>query len=171
LIEVGSQFWGGEKLIVPTAAGLHLTDLRHLGPARVSAGSARHEAAVARLAAQMERDGRPVLSEREIHARERLEGRRLFSLEVEGGRRLHRCDLMEVGVEGQPPAAIEVELTAKGSERLDRLLRSWRRAVAQRRFSRVVYRCPSATRGHVQRAVERTRTAEFIEVEELQRGA
>lgn len=167
LIEVGSQFWGGERLIVPTAAGVRLSGFGHLGPARFSGSSARHEAAVARLAAQMERQGRRVLSEREVIARERVEGRRLFSLEVEGGRRFHRCDLLGTGEEARAPEAIEVELTAKGTERLDLLMRSWRRAVAQGRFSRVVYRCPASTRGPVERAVERTGTAEFVRIEEL----
>lgn len=167
MIEVGSQFWADERLIVPTAAGLRLSGFQHLGPARISASNARHEAAVARLAAQMERQGRRVLSEREIIARERVEGQRLLSLEIEGGRRLHRCDLLGAGEEAGAPEAIEVELTAKGSERLDLLMRSWRRAVARGRFSRVVYRCPPATRGPVQRAVERTGTAEFVRIEEL----
>jgi hypothetical protein len=167
LIEVGSQFWGAERLIVPTAAGLRLSGFQHLGRARFSASSARHEAAVAGLAAQMERQGRQVLSEREIIARERIEGRRLFSVEVEGGRRLHRCDLLGTEEGVGAPEAIEVELTAKGTERLDLLLRSWRRAIGQGRFSGVVYRCPTTTRGLVQRAVERTRTSEFVRVEEL----
>lgn len=168
LIEVGSEFWGAERLIVPTAAGLRLSGYPHLGPVRISAGGTRHEAAVALLAAQMEREGRALLSEREMVARERLEGRRLFSLDVEGGRRHHRCDLLLLGQEeSDPPEAIEVELTAKGSERLDQLMRSWRRGVGAGRFSGVVYRCPPCTRKVVERSVERTATSRFVRVEEL----
>jgi hypothetical protein len=60
-----------------------------------------------------------VLSEREIEARERAEGSRVFSVECRSGR-FHRPDLI---VLGDPPEAIEVELTDKKSvRRLDELL-------------------------------------------------
>jgi hypothetical protein len=167
LIEVGSAFWDAERLIVPTAAGLRLSGYRHLGAARTSPASATHEASVARLAAQMERAGARLLSEREVLACERAEGRRVYSLKIEGGRRLHRCDLIAAGADGGPPAAIEVELSVKGPERLDLILRSWRRAVAEGRFRGVVYRCSGRSLGGVRRAVERTATAGFVRVEEL----
>lgn len=167
LIEVGSEFWGAERLIVPTAAGLRLSGYRHLGAARVSSASATHEARVARLAAQMERAGVRLLSEREVLAREREEGRRLYSLKVEGGRRLHRCDLIAEAGDGVPPEAIEVELSLKGPERLDLILRSWRRAVGEGRFGGVLYRCSERTLGGVRRAVERTATGSYVRVEEL----
>lgn len=167
LIEVGSEFWGAERLIVPTAAGLRLSGFRHLGAARLSAASATHEVEVARLAAQMERAGARLLSEREILACERAEGRRLYSLKLEGGRRLHRCDLIAASADGGPPEAIEVELSLKSPERLDLILRSWRRAVAEGRFCGVVYRCSGRALGGVRRAVERTVTAGFVRVEGL----
>jgi len=167
LIEVGSEFWGAERLIVPTAAGLRLSGYRHLGAASISGASADHESRVARLAAQMERAGTRLLSEREILAREREEGRRLYSLKIEDGRRLHRCDLIAVDVDGGPPEAVEVELTLKGSARLDLILRSWRRAVAEGRFRGVVYRCSGQALGGVRRAVERTATGSYVRVEEL----
>jgi hypothetical protein len=167
LIEVGSEFWGAERLIVPTAAGLRLSGYRHLGAARISAASAAHEAMVSRLAAQMERAGLRLLSEREVMACEREEGRRLYSLAIEGGRRLHRCDLIAASADGGPPEAIEVELSLKGPERLDLILRSWRRAVAEGRFRGVVYRCSDRTLDGVRRAVERTATTSYVRVEGL----
>jgi hypothetical protein len=167
LIEVGSEFWGAERLIVPTAAGLRLSGYRHLGAARVSGASATHEARVARLAAQMERAGARLLSEREVMACEREEGRRLYSLKIEGGRRLHRCDLIAAVGNSGPPEAIEVELSLKGPERLDLILRSWRRAVAEGRFCGVVYHCSPRVIAGVSRAVERTATGSYVRVEEL----
>ena len=167
LIEVGSEFWGAERMIVPTAAGLRLSGYRHLGVPRASGAGATHEAAVAKLAAQMESAGTRLLSEREALAREREEGRRIYSVAIEGGRRLHRCDLIAESVDGGPPEAIEVELSVKGPARLDLILRSWRRAVADGRFGVVVYRCsPRAFEG-VGRAVERTATGSYVRVEEL----
>ncbi len=167
LIEVGSEFWGAERLIVPTAAGLRLSGYRHLGAARAAGASATHEAAVARLAAQMESTGARLLSEREALAHERGKGRRVYSLKIEGGRRLHRCDLIAEASDGGPPEAIEVELSVKGSARLDLILRSWRRAIAEGRFRGVVYHCsPRAFEG-VGRAVERTATGAYVGVEAL----
>lgn len=167
LIEVGSEFWGAERLIVPTAAGLRLSGYRHLGAARISSASATHEARVARLAAQMESEGARLLSEREVMAYERAEGRRLYSLKIEGGRRLHRCDLIAEAEDGGPPVAIEVELSLKGASRLDLILRSWRRAVAEGRFCGVLYRCSPRAFDGVRRAVERTATGSYVRVEEL----
>jgi hypothetical protein len=167
LIEVGSEFWGAERLIVPTAAGLRLSGYRHLGAARVSGASATHEAAVARVAAQMEREGVRLLSEREALACERAEGRGVYSVKVEGGRRLHRCDLIAGAGDGATPEAIEVELSLKGPARLDLILRSWRRAVAEGRFRGVVYRCSSGAVGGVRRAIKRTATGNYVRVEEL----
>ena len=69
----------------------------------------------------------------------------LLSAEL-GAKRFHRADLLRVGADGEPPEAIEVELTAKGQARLDELLRAWRWAVAEQRLRRVVYRCPPRIR-------------------------
>jgi hypothetical protein len=115
----------------------------------------------------MERGGARLLSERELSAREREEGRRLYSLKIDGGRRLHRCDLIATVGDGAAPEAIEVELHLKGAERLDLILRSWRRAVAEGRFGGVVYHCSPRALAGVKRAVERTATGGHIRVEEL----
>jgi hypothetical protein len=165
LIEVRCGVWGEGKLLACTRAGLALCGRGDLRPARFSLATVRHESAVAEVAAEMERQGARTLSEREIVAREREEGTRMLSAEL-GARRFHRADLLRVR-DGEPPEAIEVELTVKGAVRLEELLRAWRRAVAERRLSRVTYRCPPHTRSVLERAVERTSTQVAIAVEEL----
>lgn len=166
LVEVRCGVWGEGRLVAATRAGLALCGRGELRPARFSLATVRHETTVAELAAQIERAGERTLSEREIAARERASGERVFSAEL-GARRFHRADLLRVGAGGEPPVAIEVELTAKGQVRLDELLRAWRWAVAEQRLSRVVYRCPPRVRGVVERAVERTRVGSAVTVEGL----
>lgn len=165
LVDVRSGVWGAGKLVSCTKRGLVLSGRRDLSPARFSLASVGHESAVAELAALFERDGDRLLSEREIVAREREEGERRFSAKLESGR-FHRADLVRTDEDGLPEA-IEVELTPKGADRLDHLLRAWRRAVAERRLSRVSYLCPPRTRSMVERAVQRTRTEVAIEVRDL----
>ena len=166
LVEVRCGVWGEGKLVAATRAGLALCGRGELRPARFSLATVRHETTVAELAAQMERRGEQTLSEREIAARERESGERVFSAELKG-ERFHRADLLRVGSDGEPPEAIEVELTAKGQSRLDELLRAWRWAVSDRRVSRVVYRCPPRIRPVVQRGVERTHAHSAVVVEAL----
>lgn len=165
LIEVRCGVWGEGKLIACTRSGLALCGHGDLRPARFSPATVRHEVAVAELAATIESRGARTLSEREIGAREREEGARHLSAELGSGR-FHRADLLRVHDDGLPEA-IEVELTAKGTARLDQILRAWRRAVGERRLSRVTYRCPPHTRSVLERAVERTSTQAAILVEEL----
>lgn len=167
LIEVLAPVGDSGKLLICTPAGLRAAGRGDLRRAKLSFAAVRHESAVALLAARMERGGERTLSEREILARERAEGRRVLSAALSNGR-FHRADLIRVGSDGEPGEAIEVELTTKGANRLDALLRAWRRAVAERRVSGVVYRCAPRTRPFVERAVERTRTAGAVAVEELQ---
>lgn len=166
LIEVRCGVWGEGKLAAGTRAGLDLCGRGELRPARFSLASVRHETTVAEIAAAMERGGERILSEREIVAREREHDARVLSAEL-SGRRFHRADLLRLGRDGEPPEAIEVELTAKGKDRLDELLRAWRWAVGEQRLSRVTYRCPPRIRALVERAVERTQTAAAVAVEEL----
>lgn len=166
LVEVRCGVWGEGKLVACTRAGLALCGRGELRPARFSLATVRHESTVAEIAAALERSGERVLSEREIVAREREQGRRVLSAEL-GGERFHRADLLRVGEGGEPPEAIEVELTAKGQARLDELLRGWRWAVAERRLSSVTYRCPPRIRPVLERAVERTGTEAAVAVEGL----
>jgi hypothetical protein len=166
LIVVSTAYGSGERLALCSAAGLRACGRGELRAARASPGAVRHEAAVARLAALLERGGESILSEREILARERAEGKRAFSAMLAGGR-YHRADMVRVDERGGPGEAIEVELTTKGAARLDELLRAWRRAVAERRLTRVVYRCAPRTRPYVEQSIARTRTQEAISVQEL----
>jgi hypothetical protein len=165
LLEVRCGVWGEGKLVAATRAGLRLCGRGELRPPRFRLEAIGHESAVAELAARLERDGERLLSEREILAQERTSGERSFSARLDGGR-FHRADLLRTREDGLPEA-IEVELTAKGAARLDRLLRAWRRSVLDRRLARVVYRCPPRTRDVVERAIERTRTGSAIAVEAL----
>jgi hypothetical protein len=72
---------------------------------RGSPGTVRHSSIAARVGAQLEREGRRILSEREIFARERVEGKRIFSAECRSGR-YHRPDLVLLG---ETAEAIELE--------------------------------------------------------------
>ncbi len=166
LIEVRGLIVEEPKLIAATAAGLRLAGHEHLGCARFSLNTARHDAASAMLAARLERQGLVVLSEREIAVREQGQSTRPLSAPLPDGR-FHRCDLIAFDGEDAAPIAIEVELTRKKAERLDQLLRAWRRAVGRGRFRRVVYFCPEAMYPVVVRAVERTRTDKAVKVREL----
>jgi hypothetical protein len=165
LIEVRTGIGGEAKLLACTRDGLRVSGHGELHMARFSLASVGHESAVAKLAAAIERQGGRTLSEREILAQERAHGSRVYSAELPGGR-LHRADLIRA-TDGRPPEAIEVELAAKGTTRLDELLRAWRRAVAEGRLGGVAYRCGPSIARVVRRAIERTRTASAISVEEL----
>jgi hypothetical protein len=166
LIEVKVPFGGSERLVVCTSKGLKACGRRDLRQSRVAPGLVQHEAMVARLAAQMERTGRRLLSEREILAEERAAGRRTLSAALADGR-YHRADLIALDERGMPREAIEVELSTKGADRLDELLSGWAEAVAERRLARVLYRCAPRTRRFVEEAVQRTETAAAVHVEDV----
>jgi hypothetical protein len=150
------------RLVLPTRTGLAACGRPELRGVEFSFARANHEAAVATVAAKMERDGDRLLSEREITARERLAGDRHLSAALPNGRH-HRPDLIRIA---DTLEAIEVELTPKAPARLDELIRAWRRAVVQRRLARVVYLCSPATKRHVERSVTRT-SATQIQVKPL----
>ncbi len=166
LVEVSSGFGGSDRLLVCTKLGLRVIGRTDLRLAQLSLQRVHHESVVASLAASLERAGDRTLSEREILARERAAGERVFSASLSRGR-FHRADLLRVGAGDDALEAVEVELTTKGANRLDEILRAWRRAVVESRVKRVVYRCSPSTRPYVERAVERTRTAMMIAVQEL----
>jgi hypothetical protein len=126
----------------------------------------RHNSAVAELAALLEWAGDRLLSERELLACERAEGKRLFSAQLTPDR-FHRPDLIWLSAGVELPKAIEVELTPKAASRLDGYLFAWAQAVAEGRFSSVVYFCPSQTRSLLERAIERTGTQDAIAVRGL----
>jgi hypothetical protein len=134
-----------------------------LSTPRFSAATLIHSATAARVAAGLEGAGHQVLSEREIEARERAEGGRVFSAECRGGR-YHRPDLVLLD---ERPEAFEVELSAKSARRLDEILRAWRRSIGREQFGRVLYLCGPRALPYVQRAALRTRTEDLIDIEPL----
>ncbi len=164
LIEVSPGVGGCGRLLICRRGGLQAAGREELSVPRLSAATVRHSSLAARLGAELERAGQRVLSEREIEARERAEGKRIYSAAV-SERRLHRPDLV---VLGDPPEAIEVELTDKSARRLDELMRAWRRALAAGQFGCVRYFCSPRALPYVQRAVARLPIAAAIEVEPLE---
>jgi hypothetical protein len=166
LIEVSPGIGESDRLLVCTRLGLRVVGRTDLRLAQLSLQRIQHESVVASLAASLERAGDRTLSEREILARERAAGERVFSAALSHGR-FHRADLLRVDRSSEKLEAVEVELTTKGARRLDELLRAWRRAVAEQRVTRVVYRCSPVARPYVDRAVERTRTSAAIAVQAL----
>jgi hypothetical protein len=167
LIEVLPGLGESGRICLCTRRGLGAVGRAELATPSFSPATLVHSATAARVGAQLESAGHQVLSEREIEARERAEGRRVFSAECRNGR-LHRPDLVLLG---ERPEAIEVELTAKSARRLDEILRAWRRSLGRGQFAGVRYLCSAPTLPYLQRAVARTRTEELIGVEPLQGGS
>lgn len=163
LVEVLAGFGESGRLVLCTRSGLRAASRGELPLPRFSAARVQRMAVTARIGAQLEVGGHQVFFEREVFARERVEGRRVFSAELPGGR-FHRPDLVLLGDRDE---AIEVELTDKSARRLDELLRAWRFAVAGRQFARVRYLCSGRALPYVRRAVERTLTEKVIEIEPL----
>lgn len=153
-------------IAIATKLGLKAVGRSELRPARLKLAALTHDTVVAEFAAELEREGQSVLSEREILASERAAGEPNLSAPLPNGR-LHRADLVRVDVDGTPREAIEVELSTKGAARLDELMRGWRRAVLDGRVSGVNYRCAPRTLPYVRRAVERTKTTAIVSVQEL----
>jgi hypothetical protein len=163
LVEVLPGVGDSGRLVLCTRRGLQAVGREELSTPRFSPATLRHSATTARVAVQLERAGHHVLSEREVEARERAEGRRVLSAECRSGR-YHRPDLV---VGGDLPQAIEVELTDKSARRLDELMRAWRRALAAGQFGPIRYLCSARALPYVQRAVGRLTIAAAIEVEPL----
>jgi hypothetical protein len=163
LIRVTRGFGASGPISMATTSGLRASGRRELSPARVSAAALSHDTVVAQLAAELERSGERLLSEREILADERAAGENRLSAQLPGGR-FHRADLVRLDERGAPSEAIEVELTTKAAARLDQLLRAWRDAVIEKRVKRISYHCAPRTLPFVQGAVERTRTEGVIAV-------
>jgi hypothetical protein len=166
LIRIDLRYVYVGPLAIATELGLKASGRRELRTPRISAAALSHDTVVTQLAARLERDGQRLLSERQILALERAAGEQVLSATLPNGRS-HRPDLIRLDADGEPSEAIEVELSTKGAARLDVLMRTWRRAVLDRRVSRVVYRCAPRTLPYVQRAIERTRTESVIVAEEL----
>jgi hypothetical protein len=153
------------RLVLCTRDGLRAVFRGELPVPRFSPGTVRHTAAVARVAVHLERDGHRVISEREILARERAAGERIFSAPITE-RRFHRPDLI---AHADGAEAIEIELTAKTAWRLDGILRGWRHAVLEERVERVRYECSEQALGGLRRSMERVRAEHFVELKLLPR--
>ena len=93
-------------------------------------------------------------------------GERIFSIRLPNGRH-HRPDLVLLG---ELPIPIEVELTQKGGQRLDRIITAWGEAVQKDRFAAVRYLCSVEALPYVERSVQRTETGEQVDVELLPEG-
>jgi hypothetical protein len=164
LVEVLPGYGDSGRLVLCTRRGLRAVGREELSTPRFSPATLRHSATAARVAVGLERAGYRVLSEREIEARERAEDKRLLSAECRSGR-FHRPDLV---VLGDPPEAVEVELTDKSARRLDEILRAWRRSLARGQFGRVRYLCSARALPYVERAVARVGGEWAINVEALE---
>jgi hypothetical protein len=105
-----------------------------------------------------------VLSERELTMIERASERPVFSARlgetIDGAPRLHRPDLAVVG-EGRP-IVVEVELSPKAPNRLEAIIRAWRRAEW---IEEIRYYCAHGpTRRGVERAILKMRAEGRVRV-------
>jgi hypothetical protein len=153
------------SLIRATRAGLRYAGLG-LPVAVISPGVVDHWLRCATTAALLAAEFGPerVISERELRAAERLEGRAIASAKLgelpSGHPRLHRPDLVVFAESGV--TAIEVELTPKAPHRLLSIIRAWRGAEC---VDAVRYYCaPGPTRRGVERAVAKAYAASRVEI-------
>jgi hypothetical protein len=163
LIEVWPGIGNSGRIVVCKRAGLRAACRQELATPRPSPATLIHSCVTATVAARLDPGGERVLSEREIVAAERSAGKRIYS--AERGERFHRPDLI---VLGDPPEAIEVELSDKSNRRLDEILKGWRWAVAEKKVSRVRYLCSPRALPYVERAIERTLIDGQVVVERLE---
>ncbi len=164
LLEVTRPWLSPEPVLVATADGIAASCQSELFKARLSPSTLRHFAAVAYLAASLESAGEELLSERELLAHERAKGERSFSIRLLGKDKYHRPDLIALG---ELPTVIEVELTAKGRNRLDEIVSGWKAAVERGRFASVRYFCTKKALPYVKRSVERADAGAEVTVEAL----
>jgi hypothetical protein len=182
LVDVHPPIGRSGPIVAATFRGLRLADRTELGPARLSVWAANHSIACARVAAQLERGGDEVLSERELLAEERQLGERCYSAQRSYPERgWHRPDLycfarVDGGIEEH---AIEVELTAKAPERLVGILRAWESHKLRNPDAReilepakqsphwIVYLCAPKVVPFVERAVKKAGAGWCVDVQEL----
>jgi len=160
LVEVRKLWPATEPVLTATRDGLAVCGRDDLRVALVSLTTLRHFSVAAHLAADLESSGEQLLSERELLAHERAMGERDLSVRLPGASH-HRPDLIALG---EPPTAIEVELSPKGSARLDQIVAAWKAAVEKRRFARVRYCCSVEALPYVKRSVDRTEAGGQVEV-------
>src|SRR6185295_9896063 len=168
LLERVETLQGQPALIRAARRGLRFTGVQ-LRVAQVRPDLVGHWIACGDVALALEAEFGPgaVVSEREIRALERDEGRPVASAVVgerpDGSEILHRPDLAarSHGVW----VGVEIELTPKAPERLEAIVRAWRRArwLAGARY----YVSPGATSQALVRAVRATHSEERIEIRKL----
>jgi hypothetical protein len=170
LIERVATLPGDPTLLSATPQGIAYAGLG-LPAARVGPGQVDHWVACADVATWAERRwGRDVvMSERELRFAELDAPKPIASAIVgelpDGRPMLHRPDLLVRG-DGHT-IAIEVELTPKAPRRLERIVRSWRRA---RYVESVLYMVAAGpTQRAVERAVAATHAQERVHVVDLGR--
>jgi len=145
---------GQPALYVATREGLAWAGL-HVDPARVNVSTTRHWAVCARLAVILERAerrevwGEPRLRAAELEAERAIASAHLGRL-PDGRPRLRRPDLVLFPPDPALPIAVEVELSVKGSRRLEAICRAWARC---RIVSEVRYYAPPPVARAVSRAV------------------
>lgn len=168
LIERVATLPGDPTLLVATAQGIAYAGLG-LPVARVAPGAVDHWLACTDTAVLAERRWGPdaLMSERELRLAELEASKPIASAIVgelpDGRPMLHRPDLVVRG-DGRT-MVIEVELTPKAPRRLERIVRSWRRA---RYVDQVLYLVPPGpTQRAVERAVATTHAQERVIVREL----
>jgi hypothetical protein len=168
------------RLLVDSSRGLRFAGLERLGRCRVSVATFAHWRECARVAVFLEAQhpGR-VMSDRELRAAEREQGRRIASAELgmlpTGEPGSHHPDLVlwspedAAPVDGVPvdgvPVAIEVELAVKAPRRLEAICRAWGR---NRRIGGVVYYAAPRARRAVTRAIAAMHAESIISVVPLE---
>jgi hypothetical protein len=168
LLERVETLRGQPALIRATKRGLHFVGVP-LSIAKVRPELVGHWIACGDVALALEAEFGPeaLVSDREIRVLERDAGRRVASAVVgerpDGSEILHRPDLA-VRSDGRW-LAVEVELTPKAPERLEAIVRAWRRArwLAGARY----YVSPGTTSQALARAVRATHSEERIEIRRL----
>ena len=168
LLERVETLRGQPALIRATRRGLRFAGVQ-LRVAQVRPELVGHWIACGDVALALEAEFGPgaVVSEREIRALEADEGQPVASAVVgerpDGSEILHRADLA-VRPDGHW-LAVEVELTPKAPERLEAIVRAWRRArwLAGARY----YAWPGAVATGVERAIARTHADGRVELRGL----
>lgn len=158
---------GRPTLYAATAAGIRASGESGLGVCTVSVANAEHLIACAEVAAALRRlcPELTIAGERELRRDEERGGAPLASARLPGDGpdrpRLHRPDLVlwPADPAGGLPIAIEVELTAKGSRRLQGICRAWARS---RLLGGVIYLAPPKLHPLLQRSIAAVGAGERI---------
>lgn len=170
LLERRRLLFGEPAVFLATRTGLRFAGL-DLSPRKVSAGGIAHASRATSLCLELEEEfgTEAVLCEREIRAEDGRSSEPRYAVAADGrlpdGRpRLHFPDFAV----RQPPRstlAIEVELTAKGSQRLSAILRAYVRA---RHVEGVRYYVSPRAARPVREAIARTRCGPLVDVRVLE---